>query len=68
MGKIRTSEFGSEVGIWLKCLLAKVLRKCLATMTYDQSINQSNQMYFPAIIMHVTQVYLHDVLLIVYKV
>ena len=35
MGKIRTSEFGSEVGIWLKCLLAKVLRKCLATMTYD---------------------------------
>ena len=36
MGKIRTSEFGSNVGIWLKCLLAtKVLRKCLATMTYD---------------------------------
>ena len=35
MGKIRTSAFGSEVGIWLKCLLAKMLRKCLATMTYD---------------------------------
>ena len=36
MGKIRTSAaFGSEVGIWLKCLLAKILRKCLATMTYD---------------------------------
>ena len=35
MGKIRTLEFGSEVGIWLKRLLAKVLRKCLATITYD---------------------------------
>lgn len=35
MGKIRTSELGLEVGIWLKHLLAKVLRKCLATMTYD---------------------------------
>ena len=35
MGKIRTSEFGSEVKIWLKCLLDKVLRKCLATMTYN---------------------------------
>lgn len=35
MGKIRTSELGLEVGIWLKYLLAKVLRKCLATMTYD---------------------------------
>ena len=33
---IRTSDFGSEVRIWLKCLLAKVLRKChLAAMTYD---------------------------------
>ena len=38
MDKIRTSELGLEVGIWLKYLLAKVskvLRKCLATMTYD---------------------------------
>ena len=35
MDKIRTSEFGLKVGIWLKRLLAKVLRKCLATMTYD---------------------------------
>ena len=35
MGKIRTSEFGLEVRIWLKCILAKVLRKCLATMTCD---------------------------------
>ena len=36
MGKMRTSEFGSEVEIWLKCLLAtNVLRKYLATMTYD---------------------------------
>ena len=35
MGKIRTSELGLEVGIWLKYLLAKVSRKCLATMTYD---------------------------------
>ena len=35
MGKIRASDFGFEVGIWLKCLLAKVLRKCLVTMTYD---------------------------------
>ena len=33
---MRTSDFGSEVRIWLKCLLGKVLRKChLATMTYD---------------------------------
>ena len=35
MGKIRTSGFGFKLEIWLKCLLAKVLRKCLATMTYD---------------------------------
>ena len=35
MGKIGTLEFGLEVGIWLKCLLAEVVRKYLATMTYD---------------------------------
>ena len=38
-------------------------------MRTNQSINQSvNQMYFPAIIIQVTRVYLHDILLIVYKV
>ena len=39
MGRIRTLKFGLEVGIWLKCLLAKRLRKCLATMTYDTILN-----------------------------
>ena len=33
-----------------------------------QSINQSIQMYFPNIIIQVTWVYLHDILLKVYKV
>ena len=68
------------INLWCKillCILTSILdhlRKPLKVLISIrvpldiQSINQSNQMYFPAIIIQVTWVYLHDILLKVCKV